>query len=298
MSKALAQELEPIQEEEKAEEVTQEASEKPAEDEKPEGEAEAKAEGEKEPEKPKKDFVPHQAFHEERERRKQLQAELVRVQQAQEQQRQILEQRFAQMQQAWQQQMAPKPPAYEEDPLGNVKHTLDATQAELAALREHQAAEYRRQQDEYQRAQYANRVASAVNQAEAEYISENPDYLEAVNHLKGLRAKQLEAFGWDQAAIVNYVQNEAFQIAEAALQRGQNPAEVAFKMAVASGWAKKEAKPAPEQKIETLQKGVKASHSLGAGGTPTGKLTVDAVANMSDDEFDDFMKSGGWNKLG
>lgn len=291
MTKEIEQEIEALAaEEQQAPEIQQES-------EKQELEQKAEAEEEGKPEKPPKGFVPQQALHEEREKRKEFQRRIAQIEQESAQRTQLLEQRFAQMQEAWAKQNAPKPPEYDVDPLGNVKHTLDATQAELTKLREKQEQEYRRQQEEYQRAQYVNHVASAVSQAEAEYAQENPDYLEAVNHLKGLRARQLEALGWDRASILNYVQNEAFQIAEAALQRGQSPAEVAFNMAVASGWAKKEQQNSQEQKIETLQKGTQAAKSLGSGGNPSGKLTVDAIANMDAQEFDEFVRNGGWEKL-
>lgn len=250
------------------------------------------------PEKPPKGFVPQQALHEERERRKEYQRQVAQVQQEAAQRQALLESRFQQIQEAIAAQSAPKAPDYDSDPLGNVKHTLDSTQAELKKLREHQEQEYKRQYEDYQRQQYAAKVAQAVTQAESEYVQENPDYLDAVKHLKTIRAQQLEALGMDPNSIMSYVQNEAFQVAEAALQRGQSPAEVAFKMAVASGWKKQEVKPDAETKIETLQKGSKAAQSLGSGGVPKGNLSIQALAEMNDSEFKEAIKSGAWEKLG
>lgn len=293
MSKELAQELEPIEKEEP------EAVEAPAEAEKVEAEPEVKEE-EKAPEKPPKGFVPQGALHEERERRKELQRNLALAQQERERERQVLEQRFMQIQNAIAQQNAPKPPEYEVDPLGNVKHTLDETQNELKQLREFQQQEWGRQQQNFQRQQYVGQLTNAVTQAEAEFAQEAPDYLEAVKYFKSVRAQQLNALGYDQAQVAEIMGHEALTIADTALRNGRSPAEAAYKMAEAAGWKKPEPKKEPElaQKMETLQKGTKAAQSLGSGGTPVGKLTVDAVASMADDEFDDFMKSGGWSKLG
>ena len=299
MSKELAQELDPIEKEE-GQEVAQETQETTQEAPKPEAEPEAKADEEKTPEKPPKGFVPQGALHEERERRKELQRNLALAQQERERERQILEARFQQIQHAIAQQNAPKPPEYDVDPLGNVKHTLDETQNELKQLREFQQQEWARQQQNFQRQQYVGQITHAVNQAEAEFAQETPDYLEAVKYFKSQRAQQLNALGYDQAQVAEIMGHEALSIADTAIRNGRSPAEVAYQMAQASGWKKPETeKPAENvQKMETLQKGTKAAQSLGSGGTPAGKLTVDAVAQMSDDEFGDFMKSGGWSKLG
>ena len=293
MVNELAQELDPIEKEE-GQEVEQETQEAAQEAPKQEGEGEPKAEEAKPPEK----TVPLGALHEERARRKELQQEIARIQQAQEHQRQLLEQRFAQMQQAWQQQNAPKPPDRNESPIEAMFYEQDRTQQELAQLKAAQQQDYQRRQEEFQRQQYFGQLQSAVSQAESEFASETPDYLESVKFLKSQRAAQLEALGMPPNEIIGHVQNEAAQIAESALRGGRNPAEVAYKMAMAAGYKKAQAAPDGQQKMETLQKGVKAASSLGSGGTPTGKLTVDAIAQMNDDEFDTFMKSGGWSKLG
>lgn len=301
-TKELAESLEPSipqeeidaaskDQEQQTEEVTQEQPEQKAEEHK-------EPEGEEKHEKPPKGFVPQGALHEERARRKELQQEIARIQQAQEHQRQLLEQRFAQMQQAWQQQNAPKPPDFNDDPVGAMRFEQEQHRQALAQLTGAQQQEYQRRQEEYQRQQYFGQLQSAVSQAEAEYSAENPDYLESVKFLKSQRAAQLEALGMPSNEIIGYVQNEAAQIAESALRGGRNPAEVAHKMALAAGYKKAQAAPDGQQKIETMQKGMKASQSLGSGGAPPTKGSVEWLANASEDEFNEFMSSGGWNKLG
>lgn len=297
MSKELAQELDPPVEQAEIDAAQQEAQEKPVEAEKPAPEAQDTHEEEKPPEKPPKGFVPQGALHEERQRRKELQAEIQRLQQEQQSRYQTLEQRFAQIQRAMQEQNAPKPPSYDEDPLGNLRHGVEYTQAQLKEIAERQQRAEYEAQEIARRQQYVGAIQNAVVQAETEFTKENPDYLDAVAYMKGLRVAQYKAMGMSEQEAVSVVTGEAYQVAERALQTGRSPAEVAFEMAKAAGWKKKE--PVTQQdKIETLQKGVKAAKSLGSGGVPSGAITVDAVANMSDDEFAEFMKSGGWSKLG
>ena len=249
---------------------------------------EQEAESAPTPEKVSK-TVPLEALHEERHKRKELQAEITRIRQEGEMRNQRLEQRFAQIQEAMQPKVVP--PAYDVDPLSNLKHGHDVTQEQLQQIQQRQA-----QQDQhFQRQQYVAQVHTATTGAEASFAQENPDYYEAVSHLKGLRHAQLVAFGMSQQEAANYVQNEALQIAEAALMRGQDPAHAAFEMAKASGWKRQES--SGQQKMDTMQKGLKAASSLSGGGAISGKPTLEALADMPDDDFDKFMKSGGWDKL-
>jgi len=260
-----------------------------------EAEAEKPEEGEK-PEKPPKDFVPHKAFHAEREQRKALQARLAQVEQENAQRAQLMEQRLQQIQQAAWQAQQPKPPSFDEDPIGAMRNGVESTQAELAQLKAWHQQQAQIQEQTAYRQNYLAQIENAVSQAESEFVQETPDYLDAVGHLKAQRASQLKALGMPLDQIVNYIRNEAFQIAETALRSGRNPAEIAFEMAKASGWVKKAQ--AQDTKMQTLQKGVKAASSLGSGGAPQGNLTIEALASMSESEFDAALKSGAWEKLG
>lgn len=299
MVNELAQELDPIEKEE-GQEVTQETQETTQEASKPEAEGETTEGEQKPPEKPPKGFVPQGALHEERARRKAAIEDANRVRAEQEQYRQVMEARFAQIQNALQQQNQPKPPSFDDDPVSALKHGVEATQAELQQIRAYQEQEYRRQQAVAAQMQQKAALERAVAEDIGEFVSEHPDYQDAYQDLLQKRFKQYLAIGFPPQEAQAAVSNDEYLLAQAAFQRGRSPAQAVYEMAVAYGYTKKEAKQASEnvQKMETLQKGTKAASSLGSGGTPTGKLTVDAIAQMNDDEFSTFMKSGGWSKLG
>ena len=298
MVNELAQELDPIEKE--PEEVAPEAAETTQEAPKAEAEGETKEEETKAPEKPPKGFVPQGALHEERAKRKQAAQEVERIRYEQEQYRQTVENRLAQMQNAWQQQNQPKVPAYEEDPVTNLKHVADSTQEQLAQIQAYQQHEWNKQQAYAAQQQNKERLERAVAEDVREFVEQAPDYLEAYQDLKQKRFKQYSALGYPPEQALQIVNQEEYQLAATAFQNGRSPAQAVYEMALAYGYTKKEAVKASEnaQKMETLQKGVKAASSLGSGGAPTGKVTVDAIAQMDDEEFDGFMKSGGWNKLG
>lgn len=303
MVNELAQELEPIEKEE-PQEATQETQETTQEAPKVEADGETKEEekdGEqKAAEKPPKGYVPQGALHEERARRKELQAQLQNLSAHQEQQRRVLEDRLNQLQFAWQQQNQPKPPSFDEDPVNALKHETEATRQELAQMQAWQRQEWERQQVAAVQMQNKARLEQAVAEDVREFVEQAPDYLDAYKDLKEKRLKQYAALGYPPEQAIQIVNQEEYQLAATAFQNGRSPAQAVYEMALAYGYTKKEAKQASEnvQKMETLQKGVKAASSLGSGGAPTGKLTVDAVAQMSDEEFGNFMKSGGWAKLG
>lgn len=294
MVNELAQELDPIEKEEgqEVEETQETAQEAP----KPEGEGEPKAEEAKPPEK----TVPLGALHEERARRKAAVEESNRIRAENAQYRQVMEQRLAQIQNAWAQQNQQKAPSFDEDPVNALKHGVETTQQQLEQIRAYQQQEWERQQVMAAQQQQKTRLESAVAEDIREFVEQSPDYLEAYKDLREKRFKQYSALGYPPEQAFQIVNNEEYQLAATAFQNGRSPAQAVYEMALAYGYTKKEAKQASDnaQKMETLQKGVKAASSLGSGGTPTGKLTVDAIAQMNDDEFDTFMKSGGWSKLG
>lgn len=257
----------------------------------------AEKEAEK-PDKPPEGFVPHKAFHAEREERKKLQAQIAQREQEWLQRQQVYEHRFQQIQEAFRQQNQPKPPSFDEDPVGALRYENETAKRELEQIKAWQAQQAQTQEQAWRQQQYFGQIANAVTQAESEFAKENPDYMEAVSHFKKARGQQLAALGLPPQEIANYVQQEAFQIADTALRNGRNPAEAAFEIAKAAGWQRKAPEAQMQDKMATLQKGVKAASSLGSGGAPAGKLTIEALAGMSDREFDEALKSGAWEKLG
>lgn len=290
----LAHELEPIEQEDEEKKRVEQPVEAEAEEvkEQPEQQEEPK------PEKPPKGFVPQGALHEERARRKELQRMNEELQAAQARQMAVMEQRFAQIQAAM--QPRPQVPTFEDDPVNALKHGVESTQAELAQMRAWQQQEWQRNQAEQQQVAFMRQLEARVSEDLREFVAETPDYMDAYNDLLQKRYRQYIEIGYTPQEAQQAVASDEYSLAADALRRGKSPASVVYALAKNYGYTKKEAKEAVEnvQKMETLQKGVKAAQSLGSGGAATGKVTVDAIANMSEDDFDAFMKSGGWAKLG
>ena len=273
---ALTADLEP---EVPAEEI--EAAEQPTEETPVVEEKVEKPAAEKPVEQEKEKFVPHQALHEERQRRKELQRETDQLKQNQA----VLNDRFQQLWQVVQpQQQAPqfRDPKTDTDPMEALAHN----QAILAQQAQ-EAAQHRQQNEQRNQIQeHARRLTGWASAKAQEYAQENPDFPEAYKHIRMVRAQELQAMGYTGPELVERLHNEELNVFHEAQQRGLNPAEIAFNMAKAAGWKPKEPeKSSPEQKIESLNKGAQAAKTLGAGGSSAGMPTPEQIAAMGEEEF-------------
>jgi hypothetical protein len=96
------------------------------------------------------------------------------------------------------------------------------------------------------------------------------------------------ALGHDEDQAKEIAQNEIDQAAMQWAHQGRNPAQIAYEFAKARGYTPKaqQQQQSASEKIAAQQKGTAAARSLGGGGAPNaGKLTAEALANMSDEDF-------------
>lgn len=112
--------------------------------------------------------------------------------------------------------------------------------------------------------------------------------------------------------------NEQMLVAREALSKGKSPAKVVANLARARGWkpgatpvpakqngsgqpvvpAKVTERPTVKDELAAIRAGQEASKSLSdAGGSPGGDITPERIANMSEDEFQEFYDSMPKNKL-
>ena len=225
-------------------------------------------------------FVKIQALHEERHKRKASDSRAIEA----ERKAAVLEDRWNQlmaMQQASQQQQNLPDP---NDPLAVMEHNQKLTAQELHNLKQRQA------HDDYQRQQH-NQQEQLVTWAQskaAEFAQEAPDFNDAYGFMRQKRHAEFTAMGLDPGRVAQGLHNDELWVFAHAAQTGKNPAQIIYDMAVANGYKKGAAKVTPEQKMQTLQKGVEASKTLGAGGAPAGNPTPEQIADMSESDFADF----------
>lgn len=246
--------------------------------EQPEGEGQS----EKAPQQGKRPTtVPHQALHEERERRKAVEAEAQKLRE----ERAALNERFRiinEMQNRAQEAPQEEMPDPEQDPLGAIRWQT----RELNRLREEQAQFNQREQ---QGQQHNTFVRQYQAQAQA-FAKETPEFNDAYQHLFTSRVQELMLTGYSQGDAQQLAIRDEEAIARSAMQQGKNPASVMMELAKHRGWqapAKEDPQETAVKKVETAARGVSTNRSLSSAGGMTGstEMTPETALKMSNDEF-------------
>lgn len=235
--------------------------------------------------------VDHGALHAERERRKHLQKQVEEYEAKQK----TLEERLNAISEQMKKASEAPTPTYEDDPEAYLRAQVEKTGQTVEELRSQMEQSGKQQEAIQSRHELANRIVSSENA----FRAENPDYDDAVNFLRQGRVREYQAMGYDDPSqIEQFITNEVFNLAELATRQGMTPAQLAYQVAQARGYAKAEKVENEDKKLEKVQKGQDRSKSLsGAGGESESVLDAEVLANMTDAEFAQAMKEGKWSKV-
>lgn len=263
--KAVLNQTAEIEEDDKLEETEAEAEEEQVEaDSEPASESE-QVQQPPQAAKPPEGYVPHQAMHAERERRKQLEVELAQLREANK----------------------PQPETSPEwvdpivDPEGHRKWSEFNNNKAQDAIKQFEA-----KQRETQRLAERHMRASA---AEQEFAEREPDYLDAAKWGQDKYFGTLRAQGYTEDQILGQYQKDMNNLYDAATNIGMNPAELLFIRIKQAGWNKSE-KPAQKidetSRVKALANAQAKTQGITATGAPQkGKLTVKQLADMSEEEM-------------
>lgn len=252
-------------------------------------------------------FVPHAALHEERERRKAVEAQAAQDRLRAEERINMLLQRVVQA--PPQQTQAPTPqvaplviPDMDKDPVGHIvgriaqqNQAMEQQQQVLQNVVQVLAAAGQQNQQ----SQAVNQVQQRAMAMEREFAAATPDYVQAVAFLGEHRHRELQEAGWtDPAERQAMISQEAIGIASRAIQMGRNPAEVVYGLAKHRGFQP----PAPAtdtaaqnngQRLESVARGQQQNgRSLSnARGSAPPPMTAARLLEMSDADFDKAMNT-------
>jgi hypothetical protein len=234
--------------------------------------------------------VPLAALHEARQIQKELREELKRAREEAKASSEKAEKYSTRFEQFLAERTKEAAPKYEDDPLGSLKYENERLQKQLEELN----SGVQKTQEEWGKSQQYQNFAQQVVSQEAVYKQSVPDYDQAIAHLKEVRLQDFADLGFSREDALLALQNEIYGLAQAAMQKGKNAAEVAYKMSQRYGY-----KPnTDEKKLETLAKGQEASKSL-AGGKADVAIGLDALAQLDEEQFDALIKDDkAWRKLG
>lgn len=234
--------------------------------------------GNQEGDKPNGKFVPLEALHEERTKRKDIDRRFreVEIENAR------FRERFAILEKA--QQVAPTaPPDPETDFIGAVKHQNETLTQLQKRLEQRDAAD----QEAHQRGELVRNYAAAAS----DFERATPDFKPAYAHLLQSRAAELAELGYSPGEIQQAIQNEELQIATVAFQKGKNPGEIIYNLAKQRGYVKKDDKAAADAaaaKLDAQERGQQANKSLSNTGGSNGdvEMTAERLLAMPLNEFE------------
>lgn len=183
------------------------------------------------------------------------------------------------------------PPQFEQDPLGNLKYGADTALNEVQSLK----AWKEKFEQEQQQARQFDSFRMAVNEREQSFAKEHPDYWQAAEHVVKTQREQLELLGVPGDQINTILAQQLSGFAATALRSGKNPAEVTYELAKRQGFRAGQ----KQQDIATLAKGVEAAKSVPSGGKEDATLSLEALSQMSDEDFDKLVDDPKtWGKIG
>lgn len=277
-----------------------------------EGEGEGEGDG-------RQRMVPHGALHEERQARRQERAEFeARLKTAEETNAKIMD-RFEKFVAAIQPKApepeAPKEPDFQEDPAGWIKFQMEDKGKTIEELRkeisELKTGNQQRTEVESRQATIRDVMNYAVAK-ENDFKAKTPDYDAASDYLVESQRFELELNGLTADQVEQQIQFARLSIAAAAKQKGTNPAELIYQMAQKRGYKpqqdaegegggeqqQQQQRPSAEARLAAARKGQQQSGGLsGARGNAPAGLTVQALLEMSDAEFDEATSTPEGRKL-
>lgn len=238
------------------------------------------------PEEPKEEpkTVPLAALHEARAENKEYRQELSETREKMARMEALFDQMVKKQEQPEEQQV----PTFEDDPAGYLRW-----QDEQNARKIEEIGKKVETSDEHQKAltEHNNFVAS-LQADETAFRTQTPDYDDASSFLSQQRMQELEMMGLPPEERQRALLAEVRFIHDRAKEQGRSPAEVFYGLAKGRGWQPKkpEANEA-EEKIARQQKAAALSDP-GGGDTNSADLTLERLAELDGEEFDQ-----AWEKL-
>ena len=222
------------------------------------------------------------ALHEERQRRKEADE---RARQAE-----IKAAKYEARVQAWldAQQQSKQEPQVELDPDKDIFTFAKHVGKEVGDIR----AELQQQRQAVQAAREKQQYFDWANKHEPAFIKENPDYIDAVKHLREQRFEELVEMGYEPNQANEIVQNDEYGLVRQAHQMGKNPAEYAYNLAKRRGYQKRAAgTQSLSERMGTIAAGQKNNQTLSSvgGRAGGGELSARDLLSMDKDEFESFM---------
>lgn len=173
----------------------------------------------------------------------------------------------------------------DDDPItdiGSIKRALKTFMKQQSADGEAEARAAREREG-------ITRLVSAMNEAEADFAEDHPDYKDAVDHFKASRRAEFEDMGYAGRELEQALAQDFLQLAQRSINGGRDPAEVVYNLAKKRGFQSGKAK--AEEDLRKIGAAA-ASRTPAAGRHGETRLTAEAVNKLKGAAYD-----AAWAKL-
>lgn len=173
----------------------------------------------------------------------------------------------------------PEIPDVENDPIGALKFMQD----KIARYEQQQAQEAQQRAQFEQQAKAIGQLKTHLDQADAEFTQENPDFPEAAQYYAQIKMQEFMGFGMSQDEAYRNLQAHVIDMSNRALQRGYSPQQIAYDMAKRMGFRSQAERSAPSP-LSHVKKGQAAAKTMSGGGKGTkGAIAFEDLSNIKDD---------------
>ncbi len=194
-------------------------------------------------------------------------------------------------------------PNKEEDPIAYLEWENRQLKRDVQSIKDKENEQAQTDEQTRQNQEKTQQLMSTIQTQVLDYEKSQPDYSQAFTYVMNKRAGEYKAMGiTNPQDMVMAFDREVMQVAVSAIQRGMNPGEAMYKLAVAQGYKKapdgnqSDTNPAPnggnggdtslKEHMDRLEKGQGAG-SMGTGGeAPETGVTLQSIDMMTDAEFD------------
>lgn len=224
-----------------------------------------------------------QAMDEARREKAEIKKEFVKTREENEKLKQLYDRiiKTANEQQA--KQNEPQIPAYEDDPIEHLRQRAEKAEK---VLQEYSQDKQQSQQN-LQQQQAIQQFLGTYHQETAKFQESTPDYKQAYDFIMKDKLNEYETLGYSKKEAMQMITEDEAAVAAKCLSAGINPAEKIYQFAKMRGYNKSQEQSNTQgiDKLATIERGQQAAKTLTQGMPKNGKLTLEAVAAMNDDEL-------------
>jgi hypothetical protein len=158
--------------------------------------------------------------------------------------------------------------------------------AKTYAAEQRAALEAETQTDTQQRA--VNQIVNRMNEAEADFAEDHPDYMDAMKFFRAQRQEEFEELGYAGAVLNRELSMDLLGIVQRALNAGRDPAEAVYNLAKKRGFSATKSVDDVAKKLQTITAGQRAGRGLGSApaSRANNTLTEESVAKLKGAAFD------------